>query len=40
MWGIGYGAWNTGNITGDLIQEYLEYHTDHPNEDAENLMLK
>ncbi len=40
MWGIGYGAWSAGNITDDLIQEYLEHHKDCPNEDAENFMLE
>jgi putative transposase len=40
MWGIGYGAWSAGNITDDLIQEYLEHHKDHPNEDAESFMLE
>jgi putative transposase len=40
MWGIGYGAWSAGNITDDLIQEYLEHHKDRPNEDAESFMLE
>ena len=40
MWGIGYGAWSAGNITDDLIQEYLEHHKDRPNEDAENFILE
>jgi len=40
MWGIGYEAWSAGNITDDLIQEYLEHHKDRPNEDAENFMLE
>ena len=40
MWGIGYGAWSAGNITDDLIQEYLEHHKDRPNEDAENFLLE
>lgn len=38
MWGIGYGAWSAGNITYDLIQEYLEHHKDSPNKVAENFM--
>ncbi len=40
MWGIGYGAWSAGNITDDLIQEYLEHHKDRPNEDTETFMLE
>ena len=23
QWGIGYGAWSTGNITDDMVNEYL-----------------
>lgn len=23
---IGYGAWSTGNITDEMVQEYLEHH--------------
>ena len=26
FWGIGYGAWSTGNITDEMVQEYLEHH--------------
>ncbi len=40
MWGIGYGAWSAGNITDELIQEYLEHHEDRPNENTENFMLE
>ena len=40
MWGLGYGAWSAGNITDELIQEYLEHHKDRPNEDTENFMLE
>ena len=40
MWGIGYGAWSAGNITDDLIQEYLEHHKDRPNEDTETFRLE
>lgn len=40
MWGIGYGAWSAGNITDDIIQEYLEHHKDRPNDDAENFLLE
>jgi len=40
MWGIGFDAWSAGNITDDLIQEYLEHRKDCHNEDAENFMLE
>ena len=26
FWGIGYGAWSTGEITEEIVNEYLEHH--------------
>ena len=26
FWGIGYGAWSTGNVTDKIIEEYLKHH--------------
>jgi putative transposase len=39
LWGIGYGAWSSGNITDEMIQEYLEHHRDNPNSD-QNFILE
>jgi putative transposase len=39
FWGIGYGAWSTGNITDEMIQEYLEHHKEGPNSD-QNFILE
>ena len=39
LWGIGYGAWSTGNITDAMIQEYLEHHRDGQNKD-QNFILE
>jgi len=39
LWGIGYGAWSTGNITDAMIQEYLDHHRDGPNTD-QNFILE
>ena len=39
LWGIGYGAWSTGNITDAMIQEYLEHHRDGLNTD-QNFILE
>jgi putative transposase len=39
FWGIGYGAWSSGNITDEMIQEYLEHHRDGPNSD-QNFILE
>ena len=33
LWGIGYGAWSTGNITDEMIEQYLEHHREEPNSD-------
>ena len=39
LWGIGYGAWSTGNITDEMIQEYLNHHKGGPNSD-QNFILE
>ena len=39
LWGIGYGAWSTGNITDEMIQQYLDHHKDVPNTD-QNFILE
>ena len=39
LWGIGYGAWSTGNITDEMIQEYLNHHNDGQNSD-QNFILE
>ena len=31
FWGIGYGAWSVGNITDEMLQQYLDHHRDEPN---------
>ncbi len=40
FWGIGYGAWSTGNITDEMVQEYLEHHRDPSNADRGNIILE
>jgi len=39
LWGIGYGAWSTGNITDEMIENYLEHHREGPNSD-QNFILE
>ena len=41
FWGIGYGAWSTGAITDEMVDEYLEHHrhTEGPN-GTENFILE
>jgi putative transposase len=31
FWGIGYGCWNTGHITEQMLESYLNHHKDSPN---------
>ena len=39
FWAIGYGAWSTGNITKEIIQNYLEGHGKRMKENITNLEL-
>jgi putative transposase len=32
FWSIGFGCWSTGNITDEMVNEYLEHHRN-PNTD-------
>lgn len=40
FWAIGYGAWSTGNITDQMVEEYLEHHRDPSNTDTGNIILE
>jgi putative transposase len=40
FWAIGYGVWSTGNITDELVKEYLEHHKDQSNHDKNNFILE
>lgn len=40
FWGIGYGAWSTGNVTEELVAEYLEHHRNPSNTEQDNFMLE
>jgi len=35
FWAIGYGCWSSGNITNEMVNEYLEHHrkSKHENDD-------
>jgi putative transposase len=39
LWGIGYGAWSTGNITDETIEQYLDHHKDGSNSE-QNFILE
>ena len=40
FWAIGYGAWSSGNITDELVAEYLEHHRHPSNQDEGNIILE
>ena len=40
FWATGYGAWSTGNITDEMVQEYLEHHRSTSNTDEDTFILE
>lgn len=40
FWAVGYGAWSTGTISDEMVQEYLEHHRDNPNAEKGNWILE
>ncbi|MBW4528213.1 MAG: IS200/IS605 family transposase [Phormidium tanganyikae FI6-MK23] len=40
FWAIGYGAWSAGNLTEELVQEYVEHHRNPSNQDHDNFLLE
>lgn len=40
LWGIGYGAWSTGNITEEIIENYLKKHIGKLNDGNSNIELE
>ena len=40
FWAIGYGAWSTGSMSEELVEEYLEHHRRPSNQENENFMLE
>ena len=40
FWAIGYGAWSTGNMSDELVNEYLEHHRNPSNEDNSPMILE
>ena len=39
FWASGYGAWSTGNITEEMVNNYLEHHRG-DNSDGSNFILE
>lgn len=40
FWAIGYGAWSTGNVSQEIVEEYLEHHRNPSNKDMGNMILE
>ena len=40
FWAIGYGCWSTGNITDEMVNEYLEHHRKPDDNNGENFILE
>ncbi len=40
FWAIGYGCWSTGNITDEMLNEYLEHHRQKGDADNSNFILE
>ena len=40
FWAIGYGAWSTGNVTEEMVQEYLEHHRREDDDSNSNFILE
>lgn len=40
FWAIGFGCWSTGNITDEMVNEYLEHHRKPDDLDESNFILE
>ncbi|HIP13643.1 MAG TPA: IS200/IS605 family transposase [Arcobacter sp.] len=40
FWAIGYRVWSTGNLSTEMVEEYLEHHRTPSNKDLGNMMLE
>jgi len=40
FWAIGYGAWSTGNVSEEMVEEYLEHHRNPSNQDNNAIILE
>ena len=40
FWATGYGAWSTGNITDEMVQQYLEHHRNKDDQDNSDFILE
>lgn len=40
FWAIGFGCWSSGNITDEMVNEYLEHHRKPDDQDGSNFILE
>lgn len=40
FWAIGFGCWSTGNITDEMVNEYLEHHRNPNDTDNSEFILE
>ena len=40
FWAIGYGCWSTGNITDEMLNDYLEHHRKPDSPDDSNFIIE
>ncbi|ARN77246.1 IS200/IS605 family transposase [Nonlabens spongiae] len=40
FWATGYGAWSSGNITDEMVSNYLEHHRKENDDDNSNFILE
>ena len=40
FWAKGFGAWSTGNITDEMVQEYIEHHRNPKDRNRDNFLLE
>ena len=40
FWAIGFGCWSTGNITDEMVNDYLEHHRKPDDTDESNFILE
>ena len=40
FWATGYGGWSTGDLTEEMVNEYLEHHRKPDDDSDDNFMLE
>lgn len=40
FWAIGFGCWSTGNITDEMVNEYLEHHRNPNSNNNDNFIIE